>query len=105
MFPLGNGSVMAARSDPNDPDRDCAGEASAERPIGSTEELGAALRRSRKALGLTQAELALAAGVGLRFVGEVEAGKPSAQLGRVMQLIEALGGSLVLRSGPVPPEA
>lgn len=105
MFPLGNGSVMAARSDPNDPNRDCAGEASPERPIGSTEELGAALRRSRKALGLTQAELALAAGVGLRFVGEVEAGKPSAQLGRVMQLIEALGGSLVLRSGPVPPEA
>ena len=105
MFPLGNSSVMAARSDPNDPDRDCAGEASPERPIGSTEELGAALRRSRKALGLTQAELALAAGVGLRFVGEVEAGKPSAQLGRVMQLIEALGGSLVLRRGPVPPEA
>jgi len=105
MFPLGNGSVMAARSEPNDPDRDCAGEASPARPIGSTEELGAALRRSRKALGLTQAELALAAGVGLRFVGEVEAGKPSAQLGRVMQLIEALGGSLVLHSGPVPPEA
>ena len=43
--------------------------------------------------------------MGLRFVGEVEAGKPSAQLGRVMQLIEALGGSLVLRSAPVPPEA
>jgi y4mF family transcriptional regulator len=66
---------------------------------------GAALRRSRKTIGLTQAELALAAGVGLRFVGEVEAGKPSAQLGRVMQLIEALGGSLVLRSAPAPSEA
>ena len=95
---------MALRPVPNDPDRECAGEASQELPIGSPEELGAALRRSRKTLGLTQAELARAAGVGLRFVGEVEAGKPSAQLGRVMQLIEALGGSLVLRSATVPPD-
>jgi y4mF family transcriptional regulator len=96
---------MALRSGPNDPERERLREASPELLIGSTEELGAALRRSRKALGLTQAELALAAGVGLRCVGEVEAGKPSAQLGRVMQLIEVLGGSLVLRSAPMPPEA
>lgn len=90
---------------PDHPGRERPDEASPERLIGSTQELGAALRRSRKALGLTQAELALAAGVGLRFVGEVEAGKPPAQLGRVMQRIEVLGGSLVLRSAPVPPEA
>lgn len=63
MFPLGNSVAMALRPDPNDPERDCAGEASAELPISSPEELGAALRRSRKALGLTQAEVALAAGV------------------------------------------
>ena len=96
---------MALRSGLLNPDQEWASEAAPELPIGSTGELGTALRRSRKALGLTQAELALAAGVGLRFVGEVEAGKPSVQLGRVMQLIEALGGSLVLRSPPVPPEA
>ena len=60
----------------NDPERERSGEALYELPIRSTEELGAALRRNRKALGLTQAELALAAGVGLRVVGEVEAGKP-----------------------------
>jgi y4mF family transcriptional regulator len=92
-------------SRPNNPEQEHKSRASSERLIGSTEELGKALRHSRKALGLTQAELALAAGVGLRFVGEVEAGKPSAQLGRVMQLIEVLGGSLVLRSAPVPPKA
>ena len=96
---------MELRSGLINPAREWASEASTACPIGSTEELGTALRRSRKALGLTQAELALAAGVGLRFVGEVEAGKPSAQLGRVMQLIEALGGSLVLRSAHVLPEA
>ncbi|MBM5801859.1 MAG: helix-turn-helix transcriptional regulator [Cyanobacteria bacterium K_DeepCast_35m_m2_023] len=96
---------MAIHPDPDNPARERAVGASSEHPIGSTEELGAALRRSRKALGLTQAELALAAGVGLRFVGEVEAGKPSAQLGRVMQLIEVLGGSLVLRIAPAQPKA
>jgi predicted transcriptional regulator len=36
---------------------------------------------ARKALGLTQADLALAAGVGLRFVVELEAGKPTVRLG------------------------
>ena len=36
--------------------------------IQSVQDLGAALRVARKALGLTQADLALAAGVGLRFV-------------------------------------
>lgn len=105
MFPLGNGPANALLSGSKDPARERPGEASSELSIGSTEELGAALRRNRKALGLTQAELALAAGVGLRFVGEVEAGKPSAQLGRVLRLIEVLGGSLVLRSAPAPPEA
>lgn len=97
--------MNALLSGSNDPGREVPGAASSELPIGSTEALGAALRRNRKALGLTQAELALAAGVGLRFVGEVEAGKPSAQLGRVLRLIEVLGGSLVLRSTPVQPEA
>ena len=96
---------MAPHTGPDSPDREHSREASSGLALGSTEELGAALRRSRRALGLTQAELALAAGVGLRFVGEVEAGKPSAQLGRVMQLIEVLGGVLVLRSAHVPPEA
>ncbi len=97
--------MNAPFSGPDDPERERPRGASSDLPIGSTEKLGAALRRSRKTIGLTQAELALAAGVGLRFVGEVEAGKPSAQLGRVMQLIEALGGSLVLRSAPAPSEA
>jgi y4mF family transcriptional regulator len=59
-------------------------------------ELGAALRAERKALGLNQADLALAAGVGLRFVVELEAGKPTVQLMRVLRVIAALGGTLQL---------
>ncbi len=62
----------------------------------SAAELGAALRAERKALGLSQADLAMAAGVGLRFVVELEAGKPTVQLMRVLRVIAALGGTLQL---------
>lgn len=64
--------------------------------IHSVRDLGAALRVARKALRLTQADLALAAGVGLRFVVELEAGKPTLQLLRVLRVIDALGGTLEL---------
>jgi y4mF family transcriptional regulator len=80
-----------------DPDREQCSRIPPELAIASAGALGAALRRSRKALGLTQAELALAAGVGLRFVGEVEAGKASVQLEQLLRVIDALGGTLLLR--------
>ena len=64
--------------------------------IHSAADLGAALRAQRKALGLTQADLALAAGVGLRFVVELEAGKPTVQMMRVLRVVDALGGTLQL---------
>ena len=69
-------------------------------PINTVRELGAGLRKARKALGLTQADLALAAGVGLRFVVDLEAGKPTVQLELVLRVIEALGGSLQLHDLP-----
>ena len=64
--------------------------------IDSAESLGAALRADRKRLGLTQSDLALAAGVGLRFIVELEAGKPTVRLAQVLRVVDALGGSLVL---------
>lgn len=45
--------------------------------IRSPQQLGDALRAARKQLGLTQSQLALAAGVGVRFIVELEAGKPT----------------------------
>ena len=39
--------------------------------------LGLAARAARKQLGLTQPQLALAAGVGVRFIVDLEAGKPT----------------------------
>lgn len=62
----------------------------------SPQSLGTALRAARKRLGLTQSDLALAAGVGLRFVVELEGGKPTVRLKQVLRVIDALGGSLAL---------
>ena len=52
---------------------------------------GLAIRSRRKALNMRQHELALATGVGRRFLIELEAGKPSCQLGRSLMVAHALG--------------
>ncbi|WP_347889068.1 helix-turn-helix transcriptional regulator [Nitrosomonas europaea] len=62
--------------------------------IRTTEQLGDALRAARKQLGLTQPQLALAAGVGVRFIVDLEAGKPTLRLENVLRVIDALGGAL-----------
>lgn len=56
-------------------------------------EIGDIVRSTRKAAGLRQDELAGAAGVGLRFIVDLEAGKPTAQLGKALQVLAALGCS------------
>ncbi|QOJ24868.1 MAG: helix-turn-helix transcriptional regulator [Gammaproteobacteria bacterium] len=68
--------------------------------IHSTQSLGPALRTARKQLGLTQSQLALAAGVGLRFIVDLEAGKPTLRLEQVLRVIDALGGEIVLTGLP-----
>ncbi len=51
--------------------------------------------KQRKALGLTQPELAAQSGLGLRFIREVEAGKPTLRLDKVNQLLAFWGHTLV----------
>jgi HTH-type transcriptional regulator/antitoxin HipB len=68
--------------------------------IRSPQQLGDALRAARKQLGLTQPQLALAAGVGVRFIVDLEAGKPTLRLQNVLQVIDALGGEIQLRGLP-----
>ena len=62
----------------------------------TAQSLGATLRAARKRLGLTQPDLALAAGVGVRFIVDLEGGKPTVRLEQVLRVIDALGGSLAL---------
>jgi transcriptional regulator with XRE-family HTH domain len=49
------------------------------------------IRNRRKALNMRQDQLALATGVGRRFLIELEAGKPSCQIGRSLLVAQALG--------------
>ncbi len=70
--------------------------------IRSPQQLGDALRAARKQLGLTQPKLALAAGVGVRFIVDLEAGKPTLRLENVLRVIDALGGELQLTGLPSP---
>ena len=63
-------------------------------------EIGDIVRTTRKASGLRQDELAGAAGVGLRFIVDLEAGKPTAQIGKALQVLTALGCSLDITPPP-----
>jgi len=56
------------------------------------------VRRQRKLYGMTQKELADRAGVGLRFIRELERGKPTLRMDKVNIVLELFGHEL----GPVP---
>ena len=54
------------------------------------------IKQLRKKSGLTQVEFAKRAGVGLRFLRELEQGKPTVRLDKVNKVLEFLGYHLVL---------
>ena len=56
------------------------------------------LREKRKALNLTQPDLALKAGVGLRFIRDLEQGKTTLRMDKVNQVLKLFGQEL----GPTP---
>jgi y4mF family transcriptional regulator len=68
--------------------------------IRSPQQLGDVLRAARKQLALTQPQLALAAGVGVRFIVDLEAGKPTLRLENILRVIDALGGEIQLNGLP-----
>ncbi len=69
-------------------------------------DIGEAVRRARKDMGLRQDELAAAAGVGLRFLVELEGGKATVQLGRTLWVLAAVGLDLrVVARRPTPDPA
>lgn len=66
--------------------------------IETPEHLGDVVRHTRKALSLTQPQLALAAGVGVRFIVDLEAGKPTVRLENILRVLQALGATLNVSS-------
>ena len=59
--------------------------------VHSTAQIGQRVRQTRQQLGLTQPQLALAVGVGIRFIVDLEAGKPTVRLDKVLQVLAGLG--------------
>lgn len=66
-------------------------------PVTSPADLGALVRAARKAAGLDQQALADLAGVGRRFVSELENGKATLEFGKVLTVAAALGIDLLAR--------
>lgn len=63
-----------------------------------SETLSSYVKEMRKQFGLTQVDLAAKAGVGLRFVRELEQGKETLRLDKVNQVLLLFGQKV----GPIP---
>ena len=59
--------------------------------IRSADDFGREIAAARRALGMTQRELAHAINSGERFIVDLEAGKPTAQLGKALAAAWAVG--------------
>jgi len=71
-----------------------------QRPTGgAVSALATAVRRRRKALRLTQEDLARYAGCGLAFLYQLENAKPTVRLDKVLDVLEVLGLELRIEEG------
>lgn len=61
--------------------------------------IGELVKSTRKRMGVTQKDLAMTSGTGLRFIIELEQGKPTCQLGKALTVLQTLGIKIEL----VPP--
>ena len=73
-------------------------EGSTESVVRSSVTLGAVVRARRKRLALRQLDLAGLGRTGNRFIVELEGGKPTLQLQKVLDVVDLLGLELVVRA-------
>jgi len=67
--------------------------------LNNMKQLGQIIRYVRKDQGLTQEQLAATCEVGIRFIREVEQGKSSCHIGKVIQVIHMLGIKVMIEEG------
>ena len=63
----------------------------------NNEEFGQRMRQRRKEIGLNQSQLAMASGTGVRFISDLENGKETCQLGKILKVAANLGFELELK--------
>ncbi len=56
--------------------------------------LGLTIKTERKSRGLTQTELGLLSGTSINFISQIEAGKATAHIGKVLGVLQVLGFQL-----------
>lgn len=59
--------------------------------------LGQIVRTYRKKMKLSQARLAGVCNVGIRFISDLENGKPTVELGKVLLVLQGLGLELMVK--------
>lgn len=59
--------------------------------ITNAEQFGKAIKDARKSLGLTQTHVASATGTGVRFLVDLEHGKPTCELEKALRVAQMLG--------------
>jgi y4mF family transcriptional regulator len=62
----------------------------------TSQQIGQLIRDTRKKLGVTQKDLALTSGTGLRFVIDLERGKETCEIGKALKVLQTLGIKLTL---------
>ena len=66
--------------------------------IRDTAELGQKVRELRRAQKITQTQLAWLANTGIRFISDLENGKETCHIGKVLRVIETLGVDMLIRN-------
>jgi HTH-type transcriptional regulator / antitoxin HipB len=65
-------------------------------------QIGNLIRQTRKKMGVTQRDLALTSGTGIRFVIDLEKGKPTCEIGKALVVLNTLGIRVTLTPPPTP---
>jgi len=54
-------------------------------------DIGLLVKQKRNQLKMTQPQLAAISGVGVRFISDLENGKPTMQIGKILDILHILG--------------
>ncbi|MDA8126751.1 MAG: helix-turn-helix transcriptional regulator [Deltaproteobacteria bacterium] len=72
--------------------------------VATAADIGLAVRKKRKEDGLTLADAAALCGVGYRFLSDLENGKETVQVGKVLKVLTALGLDMTIAARKWPNE-